>query len=833
MNVRIVVTKLGVDYDLELFPSDFEVNYTYEAYDSSEIEKIKVPFSFDNKVPYTDNNKGILGYNFSSSKKNFSVDSLPYVLYIGTSLISKGDLYIDEVEVNAEEPYFQLRFEDFVAKFISEVRDLKMSDIYEDAYETTGISIKDFFETYQSFDSRSIELPFIDFDNSQKTFGYNRRQFTGWGLESLKYGLVPSLKVSDFVYKIFAKLGYSVTSEFLNDTGTWSSRNLYMLYPSRLMGDEAGQRQLKLYVPDVSLYIVNEDQETGAEYPVYNYSDLLGNVYLMSPPTNQWNSFTSVSEELAYDYGVQYRSSIVPLPTTNPDERFGFITYSSGFKASIKWEAGDVNEIIDLQTAFLTTQNFKATTTTTVPFYIDIKNVDSAVFGLNFVVYEDGIRYKTIEVLDEFGDPLVLPVANVLSGDIDFDAMPDSSVNNCIVQFEDFDAYLNDTMDVKPGRKYQISWEVVIKDGFILADLVYRSPTITATTITDVEIRQSDIRKQRITTASLSDDLGIIFETNDPYAVVGPDEEFNFALSLDEANTITPSDLLKEIMSRFGMNIFYEYSTDSFYFDSIDDVKANSGSPSVVDIDEYIDDLESYKISPRTDSPKTIKLLNKANNGIYDKFPNELAVGSFSGEYDPNGTGELAFNFIGALINPTDKSVCLNEAFADRSFVDELQLISEQEAGFITNEIPDWSEVGLRFFYLSAPQFPTTIRYPKYIGTDKYERIVDSLTYPAIGTYFMGGISSNEGSTGTLRFADRNGNKLDFYNYFVSLERVKAQNATKMELRVALPVQWLSDMYIFKKNFRFADSNEEFTVESCNGKVYDNYFYGTLNINFL
>jgi hypothetical protein len=833
MNVRIVVTKLGVDYDLELFPSDFEVNYTYEAYDSSEIEKIKVPFSFDNKVPYTDNNKGILGYNFSSSKKNFSVDSLPYALYIGTSLISKGDLYIDEVEVNAEEPYFQLRFEDFVAKFISEVKDLKMSDIYESAYETTSISIKDFFDTYQGFDSRSIELPFVDFDNSQKAFGYNRRQFTGWGLESLKYGLMPALKVSDFIYKIFAKLGYSVTSDFLNGTGTWSSENLYMLYPSRLMGDTAAERQLKLYVCDLTLYIINEDQETGAEYPVYNYSGPVAGTYLMSPPTNYWNLFSPLSEELSYDYGAQYRSPLAPLPTTNLDDRFGFITYSAGFIANIRWEAGDVVQIENLQTAFLTTQNFKATTTKTVPFYIDIQNVDNTIFGLNFVVYEDGLRYKTIEVLDVSGDPLVLTVANILPGDAVLDAMPDTSVNNCVVQFEDFDAYLNDTMEVKPGRKYQISWEVVIKDGFIEADLVYRSPAVTATTLTNVQVRQSDIRKQRIVSDTMTTDLGIIFETKDPYAVVAPEEEFNFALSLNEANTITPSDLLKEVMSRFGMNIFYEYSTDSFYFDSIDDVKANSGIPLVVDIDEYIDDLESYKISPKTDSPKTIKLLNKENNGIYDKFPNELAVGSFSGEYDPNGVGESSFNFIGALINPTDKSVCLGESFADRSFVDELQLISEQEAGFLTNEMPDWSAVGLRFFYLSSSQFPTTIRYPKYVGTDKYGRVVDSLTYPSIGTYFMGGITSNDGPTGTLRFADRDGNKLDFYNYFVSLERVKAQNSTKMELRVALPVQWLSDMYIFKKNFRFADSNEEFTVESCNGKVYDNYFYGTLNINFL
>jgi hypothetical protein len=186
-------------------------------------------------------------------------------------------------------------------------------------------------------------------------------------------------------------------------------------------------------------------------------------------------------------------------------------------------------------------------------------------------------------------------------------------------------------------------------------------------------------------------------------------------------------------MKRFGLSLVYDYTSGNVILDNLKDVRLTTGL-----FDQYIDSLKPYEISAGTKPPKTLKLLNKENDGLYDKFDNGLAVGSFDGVLNQNGVGEKSIEFITSLINPIQKTICGDEFFTDPVLLNS-GLISIQEIGDIKNEFPDYDKAGLRIFYLQENNFATSLRYPVFREYNDYGQRIRQILYKPVGTYELQG----------------------------------------------------------------------------------------------
>jgi hypothetical protein len=86
---------------------------------------------------------GIITYDFDTDRSNYPVLGKVYFLYDGSgNTLSSGIAYLSLVVVNADEPYFELRFEDKATQLIKDFQDLDWSDVYDDTFSTTDKCIR-------------------------------------------------------------------------------------------------------------------------------------------------------------------------------------------------------------------------------------------------------------------------------------------------------------------------------------------------------------------------------------------------------------------------------------------------------------------------------------------------------------------------------------------------------------------------------------------------------------------------------------------------------------------------------------------------------------------
>ena len=302
--------------NIDLFPEQ-EINISLDYYDNEDPSRIKIPFSFEDKFPYTPGNKNVLQYNASSSLDVGTRSKQDYTVYNGTSIISSGKASIVSVVINSSEPYFNILFTDRAASFASELKDVTFNQIYNDTFSTTVRTLKTYLDSNSDYNQRDIEIPFVDVDNIQKASGFEERQLTTWGIDGKKFGLFPSLRVVDFLDRVFDYLNFTYTSEFISGTGSWLANDLYMLYPAFLSTNEANKRNAFLF-PHPYNVPINQDQELDevslvdsngqtiilSKNKITNYLLTEAETYEPHGPTNY--AFPAV--ETKYDYGFQYRN---------------------------------------------------------------------------------------------------------------------------------------------------------------------------------------------------------------------------------------------------------------------------------------------------------------------------------------------------------------------------------------------------------------------------------------------------------------------------------------------------------------------------------------------
>jgi len=183
-------------YSVDLFPNS-ELEYNVDFYDSLEIDKIKLPFSSNIKIPLTTLNKASNRFNYdplTSAKEDFPKGDYYFKLTIyGTSnTIIEGILNVTSIEYNSGEPYIDVQLNDFVTKYINDLKNVQLYEIYDANSGSYGTYYRQnnefnlfFANTVAGGEAgiqgtnpslRPIIFPYVDFCNDvHGKFGYATR----------------------------------------------------------------------------------------------------------------------------------------------------------------------------------------------------------------------------------------------------------------------------------------------------------------------------------------------------------------------------------------------------------------------------------------------------------------------------------------------------------------------------------------------------------------------------------------------------------------------------------------------------------------------------------
>jgi hypothetical protein len=826
---------------LDLFPNQ-EISIGADYYDTTSVDAIKIPFTFNTTVPYTSKNINVLGYDATSSYSGIPLTEYSYEVYNESTLLSSGKARILSVIINSVEPIFELELKDKVSEFSRLLRDLKFEDIYNDSFSTQVRTLSTYLTSNEGYNQRDIEIPFIDVDNVQKTSGYESRQFTSWGTSGKKFGLFPALRVVDFIDRVFSATGVSYTSNFTLGTGSVDASDLYILYPTYLSAEPGSKRESLLFPFPYNVQS-NTDQElfipvevNGNEWTtigVDNYKLIAKETYEPFGPTNYSPTEAIVSRE----YGDQLRKS--SGVTDWGDENVGYVSYGSSFDAKFSFISNTVS-VSGLKTCLFSLDGDYDGQI--IPEFIENFTLTSgAEFKPYVLIYESYTTssqptYK-IPLIDENGDQIVLDILSISINSDPLDFIDETSVGNQTTTFlfDDFTASIDDTIayTINGGSTYSYAIGVYMEGSIICttASKGYNQDNLAFLFNTKFNrtIGQNDIVKQRTFGYDWSI-LGLKVDNIGNLAATVPNDNFQFKRSLMNNTSISVYDLFVDVVKRFGLSLVYDYQSGDIILDNLKDVRLTTSS-----FDSYMDTLKPYEVSAGTKPPKTLKLLNKNNDGLYDKFENGLAIGSFDGVFNVNGVGEQSVEFITSLINPINKTICLDVLEIDPILLNN-GLVSVNEIGDIKNQIPDYDKVGLRIFYLKNPDNTTTLRYPVFRQYNDYGQKIRQVVYKPFGPVRLQGypIISGTGNQKDLRFAFEDGTLGDSYNYLVTSERFVANEKNKMSFYAAIPESVFQNGDIYKNKFRFDKTSESFIVNTLDdAKIYDGYVYGKFEIIFV
>ena len=818
---------------LDLFPNQ-EINIGVDYYDTTSVDSIKIPFSFNTSVPYTSKNKIALEYTDANGYNGISLEEFPYEIYKESDLISSGKARVQSVTLNSDEPFFDLEMKDRVSEFSKSIRELKISDIYNDAFSTQVRTLETYLSANTGYGQRDIEIPFVDFDNIQKTTGYESRQFTSWGTSGRKFGLLPALRIVDFIDRVFTATGISYTSKFTSGTGSWDPRNLYMLYPTYLSAEPVSKRESYLF-PFPYNVEKNSNQWDGVTSPTIG----IANYYI--PQKLTWEPFGptnyAVDEAVvSREYGDQFRWA--GGVEDWGDENVGYVSYGASFDASIEFNSGTVS--VDGLKACYATSDFIDSNDEYVPTIVRITDLNDAVFTPYVLIYESytnsSVPAYKIPMLDANGNQLQL-TPTAFSDNTGIDIIPVSTGNYDFgtIEFDPFDAKLDPDgiYKINGGSTYSCAIGLDMVSGSLTVTkykklLVGGTLTVQAVE-TDFELKEADVVKKRIFGYDWSV-FSIKVDNAGNLSATCPNDNFQFKRSLENNTSISVYDLFLDITKRFGLSLIYDYTSGGIILDNLKDVRLTTAS-----FDKYLDTLKPYEISAGVPPPKTLKLLNKENGGYYDKREDELAIGSYSNTFNVNGVGEQSVEFVSALINPINKTVSLDAYFTDPILLRN-GLVSLQEIGDIKNNIPDYDKVGLRIFYLRTPNYQTTLRYPVFRQYNDYGQTIRQIVYKSFGPLLLQGypVLSGTGNEKDLRFANNDGTINDAYNYLISTERFIANESNKMSFYAAVPDTMFQNGDLYKKKFVFNKTGEYFIVNSLSdAKIYDGYMYGKFEVIFV
>lgn len=771
MNLSLHLSTDNVSFtEIDLFPNQV-LNYDAEFYDDKDITKVKLPFSTDIKIPLSSANKVFFGYDpLSDDVSSYPKSDYFYRIYIDNSDQTElyGILKVEEFEFNSDEPYITVSLKDFLSRFMSELKDLKIGDILTDSFHTTRHEISDFFDTTanggeagtvgtQPDINRIVNFPYIDLNNDVEKYGFSKRQFTEYGSGTKRPGIIPSLSVKEYLKQIGTYLSTStipvrVKSKLfgINETEAipdFEAEKLQVVLPGNL--------QAKQDVNTRKFALSRAPRQSGRNESLSSETDIDGNDKVHS--TNYFGSyasfgnFSSTPSTTYQKFGI--KRALNQFFGSDTQGEAGYFCPNISFDGRIQWFNGNASNPsgnITLNIPTLKEDRF------VYKLFPQNGNTDMK-FAVYMDLYEDGYPKKRIRLEDSNGVPIVLAAqdATAVAGDSEKSTVvltnalgPDHSIKytalfgllsqekaaildptrqadySDALQWSSEDLYLPENEFLETtffgDSRYGFNLFVEPISGSIFAETitafapVNASGNIVSNVINLNHFRSdasanaiygvNDLRK--VVTEMAGTTLNIECKANKDFIPYFPSDEYIIKDSLNNTVEFGPQELLSKICKRFACGLFYEFD-GSFHNLIIDPIHLLRTS--TVSIDDSVDDLKSIKIFRPKDLYKNLSVSNE-DFGLFfdDEDDNGKTIGSTIQELNTDGVDDLEIKLESSVFF---KSLCGDVYFESGENVVQ-GIISEEQAGVVRNVPPIVSEMGTRFAYLNPPSNTTSILVP-------------------------------------------------------------------------------------------------------------------------
>lgn len=843
---------------LDVIPN-YLINFELDFYDVDNIDKIKVPTSTNVNVPLTDNNARILGYNPHSEDTVYNtipVDPFEFRLRADGTYVLSGNLYVESISFNSAEEFYNVRLQDKMQEIFSDAKNLEFAALYDDYNSNV------FFDAFLATNSGTLSTnptysailwPHIDLNNDISKFGWEQRQFTQYGYHRDAVGFIPAFSVKQFISRFFAEVGAGVTSRFfqLGSYGTaisgFTPEKLYAIVPTKLQAlSRTNTREINFHMSDRDLYMsIAADSYASSISTVARTQ----NTYPVQP--QGWNYNFNASETTTL-YGLDKKD---PLPNTSTNEFnawFGTgVAFVGRAPATSQYTNGSIYiELPMVQTGtglfnmvkqinlaqsnaefiisaviwkdrrpYKKLRLFKQTTNEVLRLPISA----ATVVGMDIAKYHDQQAFEgklttggfaPIDVLDE--NPYITGTWN---NRLQFDA---SDIGNFYFEQED--------VEIDAGSLYAISYTAEIVSGSINCayDTSYTAWTdpydghtvaVQASSATGTFQGDKFVKQAIYLSSNARSVLSFKLAASQPFNPQFTNDEVNVYQSIAYTSTITPVELLSEIIKRFNLSVVYDQNSQSVLIDRLVDIRQPNAEQNITDL---VDDAENFVMEINSKTLKSIELKNGLTDLYYDDSDKDGKTdGSGTVTVNQVGSEELKFTFDSRAYN---KSLCGDAVTDFLPFG-----VSESEYPVSDNVFSRYNDIGVSFGYIDKPLYSTTLKYPEF----SYKPDVEyrGLVYKNFANthIFQGRVFNEITGSMPLNHFDSVGTTTDLYNFFVGNDNIVYLSKSKIKFSGLLNAS-----YAFNIKGTYSDcrmyhiKNNRIVIKSINGTLFDGGIYGDI-----
>lgn len=772
MNISLFLSTDNITFtEIDLFPNQV-LNYDAEFYDDKDVTKVKLPFSTEISLPLTDGNKSFFNYNpLLNNVSSFPRSDYFYKIFIDNSDNTQlyGILKVEEFEFNSDEPYINVSLKDFLFRFMSELKDLKIGDILTDSFHTSRHEIEDFYDTtalggeagvinVQPDPTRIVNFPYIDLNKDFEKYGFAKRQFTEYGSGTKRAGIIPSLSVREYLKQIGVYLSTTDVPVRIKSKlfGINETEEIPAFEPSKLQVVLPGNLQAKQDVNTRKFTLTKAPRQSGRNESLSSETDIDGNNKICS--TNYFGSYASFGNYVSINPDTSYQKfgikrQINAFFDDDLQGEAGYFCPNISFDGKIQWYNGNTSNPsgdITVNIPTLKEDRFVYKLSPQAP-QTDMK------FAIYMDIYEDGYPKKRIRLEDSNGIPIELLAqdSTAVAGDSNKSTPvytnnlgPDHSIKyNALfgllsqekaaildstrqqdytdaLQWSTVDLYLPEESFLEStffgDSRYGYNIFVEPISGNLFAEAVtYFIPVNSSGNQVSLFINVNHFSSggtasavysindlRKVVTEMSGTTLGIECKANKDFLPYFPSDEYIIKDSINNTVEFGPQELLSMICKRFACGLFYEFD-GSFHNLIIDPIHFLRDTTE--SIDDYIDDLKSIKIYRPKDLYKNLSISNK-DFGLFfdDENDDNNTIGSTIQEINTDGVDDLEIKFDSSIFY---KSLCGDVYFESGDNVTQ-GVISEEQAGVVQNVPPIVSEMGARFAYINPPLSETTILVP-------------------------------------------------------------------------------------------------------------------------
>ena len=896
MNFELEISNDNVNFfKVDLFPEQ-QLEYDLDFYDSLDISKVKLPFYTTLRIPLTSVNQASNRFNFdpfNSATIDFPKQDFYFKITIFGSSNTQiaGILNAKSFEYNSSRSFINVELKDYLSKYIAEIKDKNLSVIYDDNYFTARQTMSSFLTNEagiinQNPDyTRPIAFPYIDFCNDvDGKFGYAARQFLEYGPGMTRAGIAPSFSVqgffeyladyistTNFPLRVDSRIFEIGAFDGITGLTDFEPEKLQFLPPARLLAKQDTNRR--------NFFIRQSPAWAGTNQSLESCEDINGNAKLI-----HCNYFSSIetcgnygtdSEGLPLysvdDWGSSKRMDFYPYDNTSGDDLDGirgFFAPKVSFNAALSFNSGNPSATLE-----------------GLKFEIPLVGEDKMVIGINedvpestirwkayIGVYKDGETVKKIALQDINGDDILLDQSNIgglsqgfsnksnhgTSATYDFFICPvqgngnhegailESVYENTYrdtIDFEPVQVYFptGEEMMVDSGSQYSINYFLEPFDGELSLNIVTaytQHGSHYDSSAYDLLITGVSDFKKAITRIDSYGQLDINFSSNADVLPYRTTDEVIIQDSINQTCPLTLSEVLTAILKRFECGLFYEYdSVNATHVLRIDPLSlARTGGQ---DINDFLDDLKSVKISNAGDKVKSLEINNENYQGYFDDLNNDgVTIGSTLQEINTEGIAEIKIDLKSSVYY---KSVCGAENDSE-GFNSNFGAFSSNELGLTANVFTMNKDVGLRFAFLDKPLYRTNMLTPHvYLNGFRTDNkmvtesqvifsnsLITTLSNTINGQHIFNGRLFSYNTAGwNLLFENEDGVVQDAYtDIFAVSEKILQSDNPRIEFSLVIPTSNLANLNFFLQTLSATNFTPNgILVKSASGDVYDDYAY--------